>query len=182
MSANDDNGIDIPSMFVGESTGRIIIYNYQFNEGFLLVLNGELPFNINTHLILPFSIVVGLCFVIMIGFMIMKCVREQRRLRRHRLPGSVLKKIPIIRFAKEHHVALYEICAICLDDYEDGDRLRVLPCAHGNYKRDEFRSMLWLIYKFVFVRTSISLKVYRPVVDEKSSRVSDMQTKSICER
>lgn len=132
MSANNDDGIDIPSMFVGESTGRIIMVNYLFDNGFILVLNDDLPFNINTHLIVPFAIVVALCFIVMIGFMIMKCLREQRRLRRHRLPGSVLKKIPIIRFSKEEHMSLYEICAICIEDYVDGDRLRVLPCSHGN--------------------------------------------------
>lgn len=131
MSANDASGIDIPAMFVGEMTARIILYTYSWQSDYALVLNGDLPFNINTHLILPFSIVVGLCFLIMIGFMIVKCLREQRRLRRHRLPGSVLKKIPIIRFVKEHHLDLYETCAICIDDYVDGDKLRVLPCAHG---------------------------------------------------
>lgn len=131
MSANNDEGIIIPSVFVGETTGKIIIYNYQFNDEFALVLNDDLPFNINTHLILPFTIVVGLCFVIMIGFMIVKCVREQRRLRRHRLPGSVLKKIPCIRFSKGQQSAYYETCAICLDDYAEGDKLRVLPCSHG---------------------------------------------------
>lgn len=131
MSANNDDGIEIPSMFVGENTGKIIMVNYLYNNSFVLLLNDDLPFNINTHLIVPFAIVVSLCFIVMIGFMIMKCLREQRRLRRHRLPGSVLKKIPIIRFSKEEHMSLYEICAICIEDYVDGDRLRVLPCSHG---------------------------------------------------
>jgi len=69
-----------------------------------------------------------LCFIIMIGFMIVKCVREQRRLRRHRLPSSVLKTIPTIKFNKGHP---YELCVICLDEYVEGDKLRVLPCAHA---------------------------------------------------
>lgn len=141
MSANNDDGIDIPSMFVGEQTGRIIMVNYLYDNGFVLVLNDDLPFNINTHLIVPFAIVVALCFIVMIGFMIMKCLREQRRLRRHRLPGSVLKKIPIIRFSKEEHMALYEICAICIEDYVDGDRLRVLPCSHGEFSYDSLSRM-----------------------------------------
>ncbi|KAG4072153.1 hypothetical protein HA402_015652 [Bradysia odoriphaga] len=128
MSAKSDDGITIPSVFVGETTGKILMINYQYQDGFVLLINDELPFNINTHLILPFSIVVGLCFIIMIGFMIVKCIREQRRLRRHRLPRSVLKTIPTIKFNKGHP---YEVCVICLDEYIEGDKLRVLPCQHA---------------------------------------------------
>lgn len=154
MSANNDEGIDIPSMFVGETTGRTIIsaFLYDSDEGddYVLVLNDESPFNINTHLIVPFAIVVALCFIVMIGFMIMKCLREQRRLRRHRLPGSVLKKIPIIRFTKAEHMSLYEICAICIEDYVDGDRLRVLPCSHGK-SFDEILNRLLISIDYVCV-------------------------------
>lgn len=129
MSAKDSAGIDIPSVFVGELDGRLLLANYQFPHDYLIVLNGDLPFDINVHLLLPFSVVVGLCFVIMMGFMIMKCVRDQRRLQRHRLPRSALKEIPIVRFNKS--TMAYEMCIICLDDYTDGDKLRVLPCDHG---------------------------------------------------
>lgn len=64
--------------------------------------------------------------------MIVKCLREQRRMRRYRLPSNLLKKIPTIKFSKSSN---YDTCAICLDDYIEGEKLRVLPCAHAYHTK-----------------------------------------------
>ncbi|XP_038117929.1 E3 ubiquitin-protein ligase RNF13 isoform X1 [Culex quinquefasciatus] len=131
MSANHAEDILIPSVFIGESNGIYIIESFLYPLPYALIITDDIPFNINNNLIIPFAIVVGLCFIIMavqICFMIIRCIRERRRQLRHRLPNSVLRKIPIVKFAKGMQ---YDTCAICLDDYVDNERLRVLPCHHA---------------------------------------------------
>lgn len=49
-------------------------------------------------------------------------------MQRHRLPRSALKQLKIKKFVKTDP---WEVCAICLDDYVEGAKLRILPCAHG---------------------------------------------------
>lgn len=127
MSAKNASGIYIPAVFVGHTTG-INLMTF-FTPEVILVINDELPFNINTQLILPFSILIGLCFLIMIFYMIYKCVREERRLRRHRLPKNMLKKLPILKYTKNCDLS-QDTCVICLDEFAEGDKLRVLPCKH----------------------------------------------------
>lgn len=75
MSANNSTGIHIPSVFVGETAGIVLRTVYARPE-FFIIINSEIPFNINTHLLLPFAIVVGICFIVMIVFM----VRAARKL------------------------------------------------------------------------------------------------------
>lgn len=69
MSANDDSDIFIPSLFVGQTTGDTIRHDYVYPKNFFLILNDDFPFNINTHLIIPFCVVVGMCFIIMVSNM-----------------------------------------------------------------------------------------------------------------
>ncbi|EFN74498.1 RING finger protein 13 [Camponotus floridanus] len=132
MSAKDNTGISIPAVFVGDVTGLVIKENYLYDQSYFLLINDDLPFNINTHLLLPFAIVVGICFLIIVIFMIVRCIKDRRRQRRHRLPNSSLKKIPIHKYTKGDP---YETCAICLDDYVEGEKLRVLPCAHAYHSK-----------------------------------------------
>lgn len=69
MSAKNSTGINIPSVFVSESKGTLLRELYA-NPDYFVIINNEIPFNIQTHLLLPFAIVVGICFVVMIIFMV----------------------------------------------------------------------------------------------------------------
>ncbi|KAJ8956859.1 hypothetical protein NQ318_014274 [Aromia moschata] len=100
MSAKNGTGIYIPSVFVGQTWGLTLKKDYT-NPEYFVVLTGESPFNIQTHLLIPFAIVVGICFIVMIIFMIVKFVKDRRRQRRHRLPTSTLNKIPTCKYQKK---------------------------------------------------------------------------------
>lgn len=49
-------------------------------------------------------------------------------MRRNRLPRSALNKLRTKKFVKDDP---WDVCAICLDDYVEGAKLRILPCEHG---------------------------------------------------
>lgn len=132
MSAKNPFGIRIPSVFISEDAGLKIKENYLFRNNYFIVINSEPPYNINKQLLMPFAIVVGVCFIVMVSFMIFKFVKDRMRQRRHRLPNSSLNKIPTCKFSKGDP---YETCAICLDDYVEGEKLRVLPCAHAYHSK-----------------------------------------------
>jgi len=119
----------IPTIFVGHKTGQRILdlYLWQHKE-FVVRLTQDAP--ILQIYVIPFAVVIGVCFLIMCAIMLYKCAQDRRRERRHRLPKSALKKIPTKKFAAGDE-ASYETCCICLDDYKVGDKLRILPCDHA---------------------------------------------------
>jgi len=124
---------NIPSVFIGQADGRQIIDHYTYkHKTWQLRLTDETPY-ISIYLI-PFAIVIAICFFIMVGIMLFKCIQDRRRERRHRLPKSSLKKIPTKKFAAGDE-AHYEVCCICLDDYVLGEKLRILPCDHAYHMK-----------------------------------------------
>ncbi|CAH2247134.1 E3 ubiquitin- ligase RNF13 [Pelobates cultripes] len=130
MGSNDVDilkKIDIPSVFIGESSARVMKEEFTWDKGAHIILIPEVNLPLEYYLI-PFLIIVGICLVLIVIFMITKFVQDRHRARRNRLRKDQLKKLAIHKFKKGDE---YDVCAVCLDEYEEGDKLRVLPCSHA---------------------------------------------------
>jgi E3 ubiquitin-protein ligase RNF13 len=66
MGVEDPSQIIIYATFVGEYDGHLL-QNYSYPNGYFVRIHDN--FNMNDYL-LPFAIVVGLCFIVMIIFMV----------------------------------------------------------------------------------------------------------------
>ncbi|XP_077083139.1 E3 ubiquitin-protein ligase RNF13 [Siphateles boraxobius] len=119
--------IDIPSVFIGEEAANSLKEDYIYEKGGHVILMPDFSLPLEYYLI-PFLIIVGICLILIVVFMITKFVQDRHRARRSRLRKDQLKKLPIHKFKKGDS---YDVCAICLDEYEEGDKLRVLPCSHA---------------------------------------------------
>ncbi|RWS29970.1 E3 ubiquitin-protein ligase RNF13-like protein, partial [Leptotrombidium deliense] len=120
--------VSIPGVLITNEDAIIFKrdYVYDSSKHYYLLITPEMPLNFSGYLI-PFAVVIGICLLIMISFMVIKCIRDQRRSRKHRLSSKHLKKLPTTKYKKGDQ---YDTCAICLDEYGEGEKLRVLPCHH----------------------------------------------------
>lgn len=123
--------IDIPSVFIGETSAKSLQEEFLYEKGGHLILLPSYSLPLEYYLI-PFLIIIGLCLVLIVIFMITKFVQDRHRARRNRLCRAQLKKIPVHNFKKGDE---YDVCAICLEEYEEGDKLRILPCSHAYHTR-----------------------------------------------
>lgn len=121
--------IAIPSVFVGLDGGGILFESdYTTGATVTMLPQNSIPVAYVIYFYTFLSVIV-LCLLLPAIFGIAKFIRDRRRLRRIRLSKDHLKKLPVIKFKKGDD--RYDVCAICLDEYEEGNKLRILPCQHA---------------------------------------------------
>lgn len=126
MSSSGIYDITIPSVFISHSDGLEIGTFYTYLNRTYAVINND-DDNLN-YLLIPFICVVAVCFIIAVSIFVSKFAFHVYKLRKNRFPKSALKKIPTRKYQKTDK---YDTCPICLNEYEEGEKMRILPCEHA---------------------------------------------------
>lgn len=131
LRQEEEDEFTIPVIYVSKDTGlKLEASNFEINPNARIIITENDPYLLDYQFyMIPFAIIVGICFVLMAMFMISRYYRHYLEQRRNRLSPTNLRKIPTKKFKKGEDY--YDVCAICLDEYKDGDRLRILPCEHA---------------------------------------------------
>ncbi|KAF8941692.1 hypothetical protein BGZ58_000028 [Dissophora ornata] len=125
----DTSDVLIPSVFITQNHYRELRYfSMELGKGFLVkILPDEIDWPVLDVIIF---IILSPAFVVLFLFFLWKIRVRQQRLA-DLAPPEVVSNLPTKVFfqAKAHDNDPVE-CVICLEDYKDGDELRILPCRH----------------------------------------------------
>ncbi|KAL7060233.1 hypothetical protein AAHC03_09338 [Spirometra sp. Aus1] len=152
---------------VGKVSGEEISRSFLWNYSYIATMVPNPTSHVEYYLV-PFLIILSLAFLSISIFLMFRVVRMCLQRSKNRLSREALNRLPEIRFSDEY-AALYDTCAICLEDYSLGDKLRVLPCNHAYHSKCVDR---WLLRR----QSSCPVCKYRIRKDTDTS--TDSETNS----
>ncbi|CAH8306760.1 unnamed protein product [Eruca vesicaria subsp. sativa] len=130
----DEYGINIQAVFVSKAAGetlkkyagmvdtRVMLVPSLEDSGWASFVCIALLVSLNMFLILTTCV-----------FVYRRCTSRRNNISQfHVMIDRMVKSLPSVRFTSVHgYITTALSCAICLEDYIVGDKLRVLPCCHS---------------------------------------------------
>ncbi|KAG2205781.1 hypothetical protein INT47_003964 [Mucor saturninus] len=128
MYANGDSSdIRIPSVYVAQYQFLSLLQHLEEEESVLIrITENELFSWSYSDLLLFFAVL--LPSSILYALYLTWRVRQQH-LQKEVAPTDVVTSLPIHSFRREKDIPIDE-CIICLEEYQEGDKIRTLPCKH----------------------------------------------------
>lgn len=146
----DPEGIHIPAIFVSKMAGETL-KKFARGEDEECCLNSSMDETAGTVLVMSFVSLVVIISVLA-SFMFARNCRLLRRGVDNRPPyikKHVLEMLPCTAYSVPCYSgdSFQEACAICLEDYRNGDINRHLPCKHGK----SLRFFYYLLYIIIYL-------------------------------
>ncbi|KAF8382082.1 hypothetical protein PRIPAC_71224 [Pristionchus pacificus] len=119
--------VKIPVVMISYNCMMGLLERYPAQDGYAVQIKLSPGYYDLFRYLIPFVVVIGFCFIVLLASLLIRICRERRRQARKRLSRRHLKKLPIKKYVRGQQP---DTCAICLDEFVEGEKLRVLPCRH----------------------------------------------------
>ncbi|KAI7901065.1 uncharacterized protein BX663DRAFT_516204 [Cokeromyces recurvatus] len=125
----DTSDVHIPSVFVAQHQYKTLLHLFNTTKPILVKLSGD---DLLTWPLLDMLLIIVLSPAVMMLFIYLTWQFRQRQKKRNDIaPIHFVSKLPTYQFRREKMIDTVHIeCAICLEDYIEGEQLRILPCKH----------------------------------------------------